>query len=108
MSRDGSHFAHVLGTLRSGIENVPGTEYSTDIGHTRLGEDPGVHFRRERGNVSVRISHDPATLQLRRFLSATVRSCQELYGNVRHLGLPQTSVCNKMPWFRYITVSLDY
>jgi hypothetical protein len=100
MPHRGSPFAHVLGTLRSGIESVPGTEDTTDFSHTHLGEDPGLQFGRERGNFSVRISSDPSTLQLRRFLSATVRSCQELYGNVRHLGIPQTSVCDKLPWFR--------
>ena len=100
MSVKGACFAHIMGTLQGGIEVLPGTEASTDFARNTFLEEDSLHRRNERGNVVVRIKHDAATLPMRRFLSATVRSCQELYGNIRHLGLPKTSVCDKMPWYR--------
>lgn len=90
-------FAHVLGTLEGGIEKIPGTEGASDYAWT----EPNAYDRKSEGNVKVSFKTDPATAHLRSFLLHTMRSCRELYSTCRHLGLPETSVQNKLPYFRY-------
>lgn len=90
-------FAHVMGTIEGGIESLPGTECNADFNR---GTDLNSYQRTARGNVAVVLKDDPSTEPLRAFLLATVRSCQELYSAARRLGLPETSVRNKLPWYR--------
>ena len=92
-------FAHVLGTLKGGIEKIPGTVESLD---TSSGE-ANVYDSKSRGNVTISFKTDAATAELRRFLLHTMRSCRELYSTFRHLGLPETSVQTKMPYYRCCT-----
>jgi hypothetical protein len=89
-------FAHILGTLEGGIESLPGTEGNSDFG----GTEANSYHTSARGNVAIPFKDDPATEPLRSFLLATVLSCQELISTARRLGLPETSVCNKLPWHR--------
>lgn len=91
-------FAHIMGTVKGGIESLPGTEGSSDFGRDSAAN---TYSRSACGNILVQFKNDPATEPLRSFLLATVQSCQELYSTVRRLGLPETSVRNKLPWFRY-------
>jgi hypothetical protein len=96
-----SPFAHILGTIEGGIEQLPGTGGSSEVQDV-LGPDE----RHEPVNIVVPFRNDANTAPLRIFLIATVRSCQELYHNARRLGLPETSVRNKLPWYRYDYQSL--
>ncbi len=89
-------FAHILGTIDGGIESLPGTEGNSDFAGTPLNS----YSRIPRGNVAVRFKDDPATEPLRSFLLATLHSCQELISTARRLGFPETSVRNKLPWYR--------
>ena len=94
--RRAAPFAHVLGTLKGGIEKIPGTEES-------LGSSSGeanAYDSKSRGNVTISFKTDAATAELRAFLLHTMRSCRELYSTFRHLGLPETSVQTKMPYYR--------
>ncbi|BDA46865.1 hypothetical protein COCOBI_09-3180 [Coccomyxa sp. Obi] len=93
----GYFFAHVMGTIEGGIESLPGTEGNADFNR---GTELNSYQRTARGNVAVVFKDDPSTEPLRAFLLATVRSCQELYSAARRLGLPETSVRNKLPWYR--------
>ena len=100
--RGGAPFAHILGTLEGGIERIPGTEGAPD--HS-WGE-PNVYDSPSKGNVSINFKTDAATAELRSFLLHTLRSCRTLYSTLRHLGLPETSVQTKMPYYRYVPQTL--
>ena len=89
---------HILGTIEGGIERIPGTEGSPDYAWPQ----PNATDRNQRGNVEIAFSTDPATASLRSFLLHTLVSCRELYSTCRHLGLPKTSVRNKLPYYRWI------
>lgn len=94
-----SPFAHVLGTVEGGIEKIPGTQGTANITESvepvaSLGD---LHGHR---NIVVQVKDDPRTAPLREFLVTTVRSCQELYSTARRLGLPESSVRDKLPWHK--------
>lgn len=94
----GYFFAHVMGTIEGGIESLPGIEGNADFNR---GTELNSYQRTARGNVVILFKNDPSTEPLRAFFLATVRSCQELYSAARRLGLPETSVRNKLPWYRW-------
>ena len=98
--RAGAPFAHVLGTLEGGIERIPGTEGAPD----HSWGDPNVYDSPSKGNVSINFKTDAATAELRSFLLHTLKSCRTLYSTFRHLGLPETSVQTKMPYYRCVQV----
>jgi len=89
-------FAPVLGTMKDGIEKLTGTEGASDRGWT----EPNSYDRKSKGNVMISFKDSPATAHLRSFLLHTMSSCRELYRTCRNLGLPETSVQTKMPWYR--------
>ena len=90
-------FAHVLGTLEGGIEKIPGTEGAPD---RSWGDANAYDSPSSKGNVIISFKKDAATAELRSFLLHTMRSCRTLYSTFRHLGLPETSVQTKMPYYR--------
>lgn len=87
-----SSTAHVLATWDT-PESMPAMQPWHDSRNA-------VTHEAKHGGVICCINEDAQTAPLRSVLRWTCSSCAELYALVRRLGLPQTSVADKCPYFK--------